>query len=142
VTQPVHDPSCIFCKIVQGQVPSARFLETDEAVAILDVHPILPGHALILPKAHHGQLDDLPDPIAAHIGTLLPRLCRAIRAATGADGINVIINNGRAAGQTIDHCHWHVVPRFHNDPVRWPWPQGQYAGDELERMRLRIEGAL
>jgi histidine triad (HIT) family protein len=140
--QPAHHPRCIFCKIVQGQVPSARVLETDEAVAFLDIHPVIPGHTLLVPKTHHAHLSDLPDSIAGHAGSLLPRLCRAIRAATGADGLNVIVNNGRAAGQTIDHCHWHIIPRFEDDPVNWPWPQGEYAGDELGQMRFRIEREL
>ena len=83
-----------------------------------------------------------PTAVAAHAGSLLPRLCRAIRAATGADGINVIINNGRVAGQTIDHCHWHIIPRFRDDPVNWPWPQGEYVGDELGQMKFRIEREL
>ena len=141
-TQPAHDPHCIFCKIVQGQIPSARVLETDQAVAFLDIHPVNPGHTLIVPRAHHAHLAELPDAIAAHAGSLLPRLCRAIRAATGADGLNVIVNNGRAAGQTIDHVHWHIIPRFQDDAVNWPWPQGEYVGDELGQMQFRIEREL
>jgi histidine triad (HIT) family protein len=142
VTHPAHDPSCIFCKIVDGQIPSARVLETDDVVVFLDIHPVTPGHALIVPKAHHPQLDDLPAEVAALAGSLLPRLCRAIRAATGADGINVIINNGQVAGQTIDHCHWHVIPRSRDDAVNWPWPQGEYVGDEMGQMKFRIEREL
>ena len=140
VSQP--DPHCIFCKIVRGQIPSARVLETDEAVAFLDINPVNPGHTLLVPKAHHAHLADLPDALAAHLASLLPRLCRAVRTATGADGLNVIVNNGRAAGQTVDHVHWHVIPRFHDDAVNWPWPQGQYAGDELGQMRSGIEQGL
>ena len=60
-------------------------------------------------------------------------------AVTGADGLNVIVNNGHAAGQTIDHGHWHIIPRFHDDPVDWPWPHSQYVGDELGQMRFAIE---
>ncbi len=142
MTHPPHDSHCIFCKIVHGLIPSARIFETDEVVVFLDIHPVNPGHTLIVPKGHHAQLDDLPPEVASHAGSLLPWLCRAVRAATGADGINVIINNGRAAGQTIDHCHWHIIPRFHDDPVDWPWPQGEYLGDELGQMRFRIEREL
>jgi histidine triad (HIT) family protein len=140
--QPAHDPHCIFCKIVQGQIPSAKVLETDQAIAFLDIHPVNPGHVLIVPRAHHAHLSDLPDAIASHAGSLLPRLCRAVRAATGADGLNVIVNNGRSAGQTIDHVHWHIIPRFLDDAVNWPWPQGEYVGDELGQMQFRIEQEL
>jgi histidine triad (HIT) family protein len=73
---------------------------------------------------------------------LLPRLSRAIRAATGADGLNLIVNNGEVAGQTVDHCHFHIIPRFVDDAVNWPWPHGSYAGDELGQMKSRIALAL
>ena len=58
------------------------------------------------------------------------------------EGLNIIVNNGRAAGQTIDHCHWHIIPRFDDDPVNWPWPHSEYVGDELAQMRFRIEREL
>jgi len=137
-----HDPHCIFCKIVHGEIPSARILETAGAVAFLDVNPINHGHTLLVPKAHHAHLSDLADAVAAEVGSLLPRLCRAITAATGAHGLNVIVNNGQAAGQTIDHGHWHIIPRFNDDSVNWPWPHSAYAGDELSQMRFRIEREL
>jgi len=137
-----HDPNCVFCKIVLGEIPSAKVLETDIALAFLDIHPVNLGHVLLVPKEHHADLTELPEPSASHTASLLPRLCRAIRAATGADGFNVIVNNGRAAGQTVDHGHWHIIPRFHADPVNWPWPHSEYVGDELGQMRFRIEREL
>jgi histidine triad (HIT) family protein len=137
-----HDPRCVFCKIVAGEIPSARVLETEEAVAFLDIQPLTPGHTLLVPRSHHVLLSELPEELAAHAGSLLPRLCRAVRAATGSVGLNVVINIGQAAGQTIDHCHWHIIPRFAADPIHWPWPQGKYEGDELARMKARIEHEL
>jgi histidine triad (HIT) family protein len=137
-----HEPSCPFCKIVRGEIPSAKILETDDALAILDINPVNLGHVLLIPKTHHANLIELPESLAAHVGSLLPRLCKAVQAATGADGFNVIVNNGRAAGQTVDHGHWHIIPRFDDDPVNWPWPHSQYAGDELNQMRFRIEREL
>lgn len=137
-----NDHHCVFCKIARGEIPSARLLETDEAVAFLDIHPVSQGHTLLVPKAHHHDLGDLPDALASVVSSLLPRLCRAIAAATAAQGLNIIVNSGRAAGQTIDHCHWHIIPRFDNDPVNWPWPHGEYVGDELGQMKFRIEREL
>ena len=139
---PSHQASCIFCKIIRGEIPSAKVLETAHAVAFLDIQPVNHGHVLLVPKQHHADLTDLPEDLAAHTASLLPRLARAIRAATGADGFNVIVNNGRAAGQVVDHGHWHIIPRFHNDPVNWPWPHSEYVGDELGQMRFRIEREL
>ncbi len=137
-----HDPACLFCKIVQGDIPASTVLETDDAVAFLDIQPVNLGHVLLVPKAHHANLTELPEALAAHTGSLLPRLCRAVQAATGADGFNVIVNNGAAAGQTIAHGHWHIIPRFHDDPVDWPWPHSEYLGDALGQMQFRIEREL
>jgi histidine triad (HIT) family protein len=134
--------SCIFCRIARGELPSARLIETDDAIAFLDINPVNRGHTLLMPKLHHSRVSDLPDGLAGAVSSLLPRLCRAITAATGAEGLNIIVNNGRAAGQTIDHCHWHIIPRWSDDPVNWPWPHSEYAGDELEQMRFRIEREL
>jgi histidine triad (HIT) family protein len=139
VSDSTGNPHCVFCKVVRGEIPSARVLETPDAVVFLDINPLNPGHTLLVPRAHHANLTDLPEETAAHAGSLLPRLCRAVKAATGAPGLNVVINNGSVAGQTIDHCHWHIIPRFADDPIRWPWPQGKYSGDELNRMRSNIE---
>ncbi len=137
-----HQPDCIFCKIVRDEIPSSRILETDHAVAFLDINPVNKGHVLVVPRHHHADLTELSQSVAAHLGGLLPKLCRAIQAATGADGFNVIVNNGEAAGQTIGHGHWHIIPRFHQDPVNWPWPHSEYVGDELGQMRFRIEREL
>jgi histidine triad (HIT) family protein len=137
-----HDPSCIFCKIATGQIPSSRVLETAEAVVFLDINPVNLGHILLVPKAHHATIAELPDDLAAAAGLLLPRLCRAVLSVSGADGLNVIMNMGRVAGQTVDHVHWHVIPRSQGDAVRWPWPHVAYQGQELETLRSRLEQAL
>jgi histidine triad (HIT) family protein len=136
------DLRCVFCKIIAGEIPSARVLETEQAVAFLDIQPLNPGHTLLVPRSHHARLSELPEELAAHAGALLPRLCRAVKAATRSVGLNVVVNIGKAAGQTIDHCHWHIIPRFPADPIHWPWPQGKYEGDELARMKARIEHEL
>ncbi len=136
------DPECLFCKIAGGEIPAARVLETDHAVAFLDINPVNKGHVLLVPRAHHATLAELPDEVAAATASLLPRLCRAILAATAGDGLNVVVNNGRVAGQTVDHGHWHLIPRFVGDPVNWPWPHDAYSGDELDRMQAGIKAAI
>lgn len=137
-----REPNCIFCKIVSGEIPSTRVLETDRAIVILDINPVVKGHVLIIPRDHYPQVRDLPDELAAHAGSLLPRLARAVVSAVDAEGSNVIINSGRVAGQTIDHCHWHVIPRFDGDPVHWPWPHQSYSGDEMVATASRITAAM
>ncbi|RUL85390.1 HIT family protein [Tautonia sociabilis] len=137
-----YDPQNVFAKILRGEIPSAKVLETDGALAFLDIGPVNKGHVLVIPKVEAATLSELPDDASAHVGALLPRLCRAVREATGAEGLNVIVNHGEVAGQTVHHVHWHIIPRFRGDAVRWPWPHDSYDGDELERMRLRIAAAL
>lgn len=137
-----QDPSCIFCKIARGEVPSARVLETEQALAFLDINPVNLGHTLLIPRNHHANLAEQPDDQAAAVAALLPRLCRAIRAATGADGLNVIANLGEVAGQTIHHLHWHIIPRHHGDAVHWPWPHQSCTPDELDRVRFAIQREL
>jgi histidine triad (HIT) family protein len=137
-----HKSNCIFCKIVAGEIPSVQVLETDHAIALLDINPVNPGHVLLVSKDHHENLAALPDHLAASVAGALPRLCRAVQAATGAHGLNIIVNMGKAAGQTIDHLHWHVIPRFEQDAVNWPWPHSQYVGDELSQMQFRIQREL
>jgi histidine triad (HIT) family protein len=136
------DAACIFCKIARGEIPSAQVLSAADVLAFLDINPVNPGHVLLVPRAHHSTLSDLPEDLAAQAGSLLPRLCRAVHAATGADGLNIIVNTGTVAGQTIDHVHWHIIPRHAGDAVRWPWPHVPYSGNALDEMRSRIENAL
>jgi histidine triad (HIT) family protein len=138
MSQHVSDPGCIFCKIVRGEIPASKIFETADATAFLDINPVNRGHILVVPKAHATSLAELSDECSAHIGMLLPRLCRAVRTATQADGFNVVVNGGKVAGQTIDHCHFHVIPRFDGDPVNWPWPHTGYQGDEMAEMQSRI----
>jgi histidine triad (HIT) family protein len=137
-----HHPSCIFCRIVRGEIPSARVLETPEVVAMMDINPVNPGHVLLLSKAHHATLSDVPPETAAALGRELPALCRAVREAAGADGLNVVVNHGAVAGQTVDHLHFHVIPRHAGDAVRWPWPHAAYPEGGLAAMRDRIAAAL
>ena len=140
-SEPSH-PDCVFCKIVNGAIASSVVLETVDVVAILDIHPVNQGHVLLIPKSHHSDLTELPEALAAKVGAILPRLCRAVLSASGAEGFHLIVNNGECAGQTVSHGHWHIIPRRRGDAVHWPWPHIEYLGDELGRMKLAIEGAL
>ena len=134
-----HDPNCLFCKIVSGKIPSRPIYSDDHCVVFLDINPVNHGHLLIVPKIHHSDITELPHEVASWIGSLLPRFSRALLKSRCADGVNIIIKNGSAAGQTIIHGHWHIIPRFHNDTVNWPWPHGQYNGDEINQVALAIE---
>ncbi|MBI1322912.1 HIT domain-containing protein [bacterium] len=133
---------CLFCKIIENRIPSRRVYQDDVCIAFLDINPVNRGHVLIVPRLHHEDLTSLPPEVAAHVASKLPALCAAVVRATGAEGFNVIVNNGKVAGQTIFHGHWHIIPRFHDDTVNWPWPQGAYFGDEIQQIGFAIEKEL
>ncbi|MGX9295765.1 HIT family protein [Tsukamurella paurometabola] len=108
--------SCNFCAIVAGEAPAAIVAETDELIAFLDVRPVSEGHTLVVPKRHAARLADLPAEDGTRMFALGHRLARAARAGElGADGVNLVVNDGRAAFQTVDHVHLHVIPRFAGD---------------------------
>lgn len=109
--------SCIFCKILKGDIPSFCVYEDESFKVILDRFPASRGHVLILPKEHYQDLFKLPDEISAKLYPLARKLAIAIKDAVGADGMNIIQNNGESAGQSVFHFHMHLVPRFKEDGI-------------------------
>src|SRR5579862_5317867 len=101
----------IFTKILKGEIPCHRVYEDEHVLAFLDIAPLSVGHTLIVPKEPAVTIDQLSDESAAAIGRVLPRLCRAIRRATGASAYNVLQNNGPAAHQAVMHVHVHIIPK-------------------------------
>ncbi|GIK19431.1 MAG: HIT family protein [Leptolyngbya sp. PLA2] len=105
-------PETVFARIIRGEIPCHRVYEDDHVLAFLDVNPLSPGHVLVIPKEPAATLDALSDESAAAIGRVLPRICRAVLQATGAQAFNVLQNNGADAHQAVMHVHFHVIPRF------------------------------
>lgn len=136
------DPNCIFCKIVAGEIPAATILETDEALAFLDVNPLAPGHTLLIPKRHVVRLDEMNASQAGAVLRHLPALGRALRQATGCPGYNLLQNNGRLARQEVMHVHFHLIPRSEGDAFDFNWPAGVYAEGEQEQLLAQIRSAL
>jgi histidine triad (HIT) family protein len=101
----------IFSKILSGDIPSYKVYEDDLVYAFLDIGPLSPGHTLIIPKEAAPTLDTLSDESSAAIGRILPRLCRAVMAATGTKEYNVLQNNGTRAHQAVMHVHYHIIPK-------------------------------
>jgi histidine triad (HIT) family protein len=100
----------VFAKILRGEIPCHRVYEDDHVLAFLDVNPLSRGHLLVIPKEPAETLDRLSDDAAAALGRVLPRLARAVMAATGATAYNVLQNNGAAAHQAVFHVHFHIIP--------------------------------
>ncbi|MEK7091741.1 MAG: HIT family protein [Patescibacteria group bacterium] len=106
---------CLFCKIVAGEIPSYKIWENEHFLAFLDINPVNLGHTLLVPKAHFVNLFDLPAEMLTEWGPAAQAVAKLVQASTEADGINLEMNNGRAAGQLINHAHLHIVPRFEGD---------------------------
>ncbi len=128
---------CLFCKIANGEIPSATLYEDDDFRVILDVGPASKGHALILPKQHAENLYDLPDETAAQAMLLAKKMGTKIKDALHCDGLNVVQNNGLAAGQTVFHFHIHLIPRYEGDERMVAWTPGELT-DEVRDELLRI----
>lgn len=132
----------IFSRIIAGEIPSHRVYEDDFVVAFLDVGPLSQGHTLVVPREAKAHLHELSDQSAAALGRALPRICRAILAATGATSYNVLQNNGADAHQAVMHVHFHVIPRQGDAGLGLSWNSGRLdpaAGTALaERIRSQI----
>jgi histidine triad (HIT) family protein len=138
----MSDPSCIFCRIIQGEIPSMKVYEDDASFAFLDIGPLAEGHLLIVPKAHREQLDAMSAEEVAAVTRHLPRLARAVMAATGANAYNILQNNGKAAQQSVGHVHFHVIPRKEGDPLGYRWPSSSYPPGRGEELRQKVLAAL
>lgn len=117
----MSDPTCLFCKICSGAIPATRVYEDDIAIAFLDIHPVNPGHTLVVPRAHYPSTTETPDAIIQHMAVVTKHIARAMIAGLGITGYNIEVNSGAVAGQIIMHAHWHIVPRHADDGLKhWP----------------------
>ena len=119
------ETECVFCGIVSGEIPSTPVVRSDRAVAFMDINPVTPGHALVVPRSHATDLLDVAaDDLAARIH-LAQQIAGRAKARLAADGVNLLNCSGKAAWQTVFHFHIHVIPRYENDPAKdrigLPW---------------------
>ena len=121
---------CIFCKIAVKEIPATVLYEDDEVLAFMDIGPIIKGHALVIPKKHYDPLTDTPDAVVARLHITAKKIAEAQMNAFGADGVNIMQNNGKAAGQEVEHIHVHIIPRFDDDGHHWNWNPKQYENVE------------
>jgi len=129
---------CIFCKMVAGQVPVTKIYEDKSILAFLDIGPLSNGHTLVIPKQHFERLHDCPSQIAAHLGSVLGRIAKAVAVAMNYDGYNVLCNNGRAAGQLVEHVHFHIIGRNRADGLFSAWPAGKYQEGAIQGTARKI----
>ncbi len=119
-----HMPDCLFCRIVAGELPSARVHDDDRVIAIMDIFPATRGHVLVIPRAHAADVRDVAADDLAAVARVAQRLAVRAYERLGADGVTVMQSNGAAAWQTVFHYHVHVIPRYEGDPLVLPWRPG------------------
>lgn len=136
----MKNENCIFCKIACGEIPSTTLYEDEDFRVILDLGPATRGHALLLPKEHYQDLFELDDEVAAKVLLRAKRIAGRMKDALGADGFNLVQNNGEAAGQTVFHFHMHLIPRYNNDHAGILWKPGETTPEELEEVKRLVEG--
>ena len=108
---------CVFCAIAAGEIPSFKVYEDDLVLAYLDINPFSKGHTLVIPKEHSKGLLDTDDETLAAVISRVKKVAAHVAASLGCDGFNILQNNGEAAGQTVRHLHFHIVPRWTGDPL-------------------------
>ena len=133
---------CIFCRIVSGQIDCAKVYEDDDCLAFLDINPLAEGHLLLIPKTHAEMIYDLDPEQVARMARLFGRLTKAVQQATGAQGVNILQNNGRSSGQAVFHVHVHFIPRVPDDNLGYRWPAGRYKESALQTMQRKVMQAI
>lgn len=129
----------IFCKIANGEIPSATLYEDEDFRVILDLGPASKGHALILPKVHSANIYELPDETAGKVMILAKHMASKLTEALGCDGFNIVQNNGEIAGQTVFHFHMHLIPRYKGDKVGLTWTPGKLTDEMKEEILAKIK---
>lgn len=130
--------NCIFCRIANGEIPSATLYEDEDFRVILDLGPASKGHALILPKSHAADIYELPEETAGKAMILAKRMAEKMKNALNCDGFNIVQNNGEVAGQTVFHFHMHLIPRYKGDQVGLAWKPGKLTDEERDEILAKL----
>jgi histidine triad (HIT) family protein len=131
-------PDCIFCQITAGRIPCTKVFENENVLAFLDIGPISDGHTLVIPKAHYQRLHECPGEVLSEVAKVIGQLGGPVAGAVQADGYNVLCNNGSAAGQLVEHVHFHIIPRKTGDGVFNRWPANKYPEGKANAIAEKI----
>ena len=134
--------NCIFCKIVNKQIPSDTIYEDEDFKVIMDISPAAKGHAILLAKKHYENLFELEDVIGAKALPVVRKVAQAMKEELCFEGLNILQNNGEAAGQAVSHFHIHLIPRKKEDQIEITLPHGRYEDNEAARIAEAIAGRI
>ena len=129
---------CIFCKIIAGKVPSAKVYEDEHSISFLDIMPANKGHCLVVPKKHSQNLVEMGDDEIMNAMKAAKKVARALSLSFGNGSFNIVMNNGKEAGQVVNHAHIHIIPRFQKDRLRIKWSHLKYADNEIKEYAEKI----
>ncbi len=129
--------NCIFCKIVKKEIPADIVFENNSVIAFLDINPTNKGHTLVVSKRHFADISETDDSVASELFVRAKSIAHRIVRAVHADGFNLIVNNGSAAGQVVMHTHLHIVPRFKDDGLK-QWPKKDISKEEMKEIKNKI----
>ncbi len=129
---------CLFCKIASGEIPSKVIYDSKDVMAFLDIKPANPGHVLIIPKEHFEILPTLPEDLNSSLLQVVKIVTQAQIEALGAQGVNVLQNNGELAGQAVPHIHIHVIPRFKDDKIVINWAPIGLKHEQFDEIQKRL----
>ncbi len=132
---------CIFCSIIERSRPAHILFEDDDVIIFLDAFPTTTGHSLVVPKQHYARFDSTPAAVAQKLMSVVRFFAPQIAAALGADGFNLGLNNGSAAGQVVEHVHWHIIPRSFDDGLK-AWSPKHGGPEELNAVAATLKGVL
>ncbi len=130
--------NCIFCKLANGEIPTATLYEDEDFRVILDANPASKGHALIIPKEHYANLYELDDTLAGKAMILAKKMITKLTEVLGCDGYNLVQNNGECAGQTVFHFHLHMIPRYKDDGVGLGWKMNKLTDEDREDILSKV----
>lgn len=134
----MKDNDCIFCKLANGDIPTATLYEDEDFRVILDANPASKGHALIIPKEHYADLYELDDSVAGKAMILAKKMIIKLTDILGCDGYNIVQNNGECAGQTVFHYHLHMIPRYKGDDVGLGWKLNELTEEDREYILSKL----
>ncbi|CAO3672474.1 unnamed protein product [Umbelopsis vinacea] len=141
-----QEDNCIFCKIVRKQAPSVPIYEDEHVVAFMDIAPVTKGHTLVIPKKHYPTLDTMSAEDMSRIGSVLPRITKAVILGCDTKDFNIMQNNGKRAGQVVFHVHYHIIPRYPTENKmlgkQTVIPRLKVTKEEFEAMQANIKSHL
>ena len=130
---------CIFCKIIDGRIPAEKVYEDDKVMCFLDIMPANKGHCLVVPKKHTQTLMEMSETELVAAVKAAKKVASALSLSFGNGSFNIVMNNGKDAGQVVGHSHLHLIPRFQKDRLRIKWSHLKYEGDEMKEYAEKIK---